>query len=687
MVISFISYKGGVGRTTTLAFFASWLATHHKKKVIVIDCDFEAPGFNNYYNINTEEKKGIVEYFLDKEYSSFIGGDLDIRKDYAYQVEQKYVGKGDIFIVPAGNLINEEIEETGRTHREDYLEALARIDINGIKHITKQFQDFFQDLKQQLDLTYENSIILIDSRTGFNDIFAFLASLSDTIVGFFGINKQSQVGLGEFLDMFGQISETEKDIILVNALAGTERIKTFEDFVKDYVDNDKFIDEELGSKMFVNYIFRTEPNNDLALLGSTLEVEENFLRLVERPPLSFEDLFEKLCENMQNKVELHQEKMVIRTTKEYIHPQEKIEDSEDLETLLENSKNKVDTVVLREDLLREIIKEDNFPELYADNKKPNINEFYFRDCLKDIFNRDKFLIIGYKGTGKTYIYHSFENKEITQRLCERENLNANNYIFINVIPIVEKGEEGARYFDTADKFSEAKIKKLGSDYFFKNFWTAYVWSSIFGNIEILKLIEEYNLKLNFNYHQVINDDISASWFLETIENSHNIIKVQQDLDNLDKILKNINKTIILSFDQLDFVVKPEKWSDGIAPLINFWKNNIFSRIYPKIFVRADLYEKIGNITNKYDLQKNLVSLEWSREEFYAYFFKFIFKTSKNTFLQLCYAYNNYEPRAKDIILEIDNILTEDFQMVNFKIFERNLFHKLVAYLQTVFIGE
>ena len=63
-IVSFYSHKGGVGRTTALALFASYYAMHHGKKVFIIDCDFEAPGLINFYGISNDElpKSGIVEY-------------------------------------------------------------------------------------------------------------------------------------------------------------------------------------------------------------------------------------------------------------------------------------------------------------------------------------------------------------------------------------------------------------------------------------------------------------------------------------------------------------------------------------------------------------------------------------------------------------------------------------------------
>ncbi|MFT0350622.1 hypothetical protein ACMSEH_06360 [Bacteroides thetaiotaomicron] len=48
-VVTFYSYKGGVGRSTSLASCASYLSIHYKKKIVILDCDFEAPGFTNFF--------------------------------------------------------------------------------------------------------------------------------------------------------------------------------------------------------------------------------------------------------------------------------------------------------------------------------------------------------------------------------------------------------------------------------------------------------------------------------------------------------------------------------------------------------------------------------------------------------------------------------------------------------------
>jgi cellulose biosynthesis protein BcsQ len=681
-VLTFYSYKGGTGRTTTLAFFASWLATHHQKKVVILDCDFEAPGLTNYFDIS-EDRKGVAEYLFDAYYAQLKGETLDIKKDYAYQVKYEYVGNGSVFIVPAGNLSAQFVTDyQERSFREDYLEILARLDITSVEHIIQQFERFFKALKEQLELDYENSVILIDSRTGFNDTFAVLATLSDIIVGFFGINKQSQVGLTQFLDSFGTIDHNDKKIILVNSISeNPQHGEAFKKIIDEYVsDNDsKFTDEAFGKKDFINHLFRIPRTEFLSRLGTTLETVDTksngskpfnmqFQSKIRRPDSEFEDFFKGISEKIASLTEAYHEAM--------FPPMEHLTTEELKETVphfkptaafFEEIKNNVDKMKRRERLLQTLIEEDNFPKAYADQDIPDINNFFFRDCLKDLFNRDKFIIVGYKGTGKTHIYQSFKSPEITKVLCKREKQNVNHFIFVNVIPVYyrqkdisdKRPDQTSQYFDVNAKFSKEEVEKVGADFFFERFWLAYVWSALFMTPEIKK----FNIVLKQNLIAINNDNTTAEWFRTVIHDDKAIQNFEENLKLLDNKLKFLNKVILLSFDQLDFIVKPENWSIGIAPLLKYWRTNIFSKIYPKIFVRADIFEnRLSNITNINELQEKAINLQWSKQELFAYFFKYIFKVAKEDFFALAYAYKEYSESTKTRLLQIEKELDSENQL-------------------------
>jgi len=188
-IVSFYSYKGGVGRTTSLIAFASYYSNIKEKNVVVLDFDFEAPGIINFFDIDfvKNPKNGIIEYLLDSQSSK---SDLDF-KNYYIEVSKKFSGTGNIYVIPAGNIFDLK-------NIKSYIEGLSRIDINTAESILKKIKNLLNIIKKE----FSPDMILIDSRTGFNDIFGLLSySLSSLVVGFFTDNKQNTPGLEIFLEL------------------------------------------------------------------------------------------------------------------------------------------------------------------------------------------------------------------------------------------------------------------------------------------------------------------------------------------------------------------------------------------------------------------------------------------------------------------------------------------------------
>jgi tetratricopeptide (TPR) repeat protein/Mrp family chromosome partitioning ATPase len=66
-IVTFYSFKGGVGRSMALANVAFRLADRHDLRVIVVDWDLEAPGLHRFFGISDEvaaTKGGLLEYLL-----------------------------------------------------------------------------------------------------------------------------------------------------------------------------------------------------------------------------------------------------------------------------------------------------------------------------------------------------------------------------------------------------------------------------------------------------------------------------------------------------------------------------------------------------------------------------------------------------------------------------------------------
>ena len=63
-VITFYSFKGGMGRTTALAATAMLLA-RHEWHVLMIDTDVEAPGLAALFFDETQILRGTVDFYLE----------------------------------------------------------------------------------------------------------------------------------------------------------------------------------------------------------------------------------------------------------------------------------------------------------------------------------------------------------------------------------------------------------------------------------------------------------------------------------------------------------------------------------------------------------------------------------------------------------------------------------------------
>jgi MinD-like ATPase involved in chromosome partitioning or flagellar assembly len=61
MIITFYSYKGGVGRSMALANVADLMA-RSGLRVLIVDFDLEAPGLEHFFPVDHEEIRGRVSH-------------------------------------------------------------------------------------------------------------------------------------------------------------------------------------------------------------------------------------------------------------------------------------------------------------------------------------------------------------------------------------------------------------------------------------------------------------------------------------------------------------------------------------------------------------------------------------------------------------------------------------------------
>src|SRR6185369_18065662 len=79
---------------------------------------------------------------------------------------------------------------------------------------------------------------------------------------------------------------------------------------------------------------------------------------------------------------------------------------------------------------------------------------------------------------------------------------------------------------------------------------------------------------------ICDDNASAIRIKTHIYDDKLFEAVEQDLYKLDLFFKSKDIFVLITFDQLDKVVKPNLWSRAISPLIRYSQSQKFTRILP-----------------------------------------------------------------------------------------------------------
>ncbi len=178
-VVTFYSFKGGVGRTLALVNVGVSLV-QSGKRVLLVDFDLEAPGLDTFKALRPpRHTPGILEYihtYLDTD------GSPDVTK-YMYSVPTIGKDGGGLWIMPSG--------------KPDGAYGAALSSINwGDLYANRNGYLLFEDLRAQWEATLRPDYVLIDSRTGHTDVGGICTrQLPDAVVALFVPNDQNLRGL------------------------------------------------------------------------------------------------------------------------------------------------------------------------------------------------------------------------------------------------------------------------------------------------------------------------------------------------------------------------------------------------------------------------------------------------------------------------------------------------------------
>jgi len=252
-VVTFYSFKGGVGRTMSLVNVAHLLA-RDGFRVLLVDFDLEAPGMTHYFakqvkQGQTPTSRDALDLLLDAKATCGVDRPADgpfvpvSLADFVISlavpkkretedddsVAARYL-RGRLDFIPA----TLDVENLGPgSPAEGYLDRLADLDLPGIfgpdgpghrfgRHLRKLFDDARFDvegdplrtLRERVHAAYD--LVLVDSRTGLNEASGLsIGPLCDALVVCTGLNEQNVEGTRYFLQNAGLFDDKAKQYRVV----------------------------------------------------------------------------------------------------------------------------------------------------------------------------------------------------------------------------------------------------------------------------------------------------------------------------------------------------------------------------------------------------------------------------------------------------------------------------------------
>jgi cellulose biosynthesis protein BcsQ len=194
-VVTFYSFKGGVGRTMALVNTAFALARREAhNRVLIVDFDLEAPGLTAYKQFATAaDTEGLVDYVVHYRETGKVPNVMQY-------VVQCAAADGSpslpLYVMPAG--------KSGKRDK-GYRTKLHSIDWPRLYSEHEGYL-MFEDMKQQWAGHFD--YVLIDSRTGHTDIGGICTRhLPDVVVLMFFPNAENIGGLEVVVDEIRQQAE------------------------------------------------------------------------------------------------------------------------------------------------------------------------------------------------------------------------------------------------------------------------------------------------------------------------------------------------------------------------------------------------------------------------------------------------------------------------------------------------
>jgi MinD-like ATPase involved in chromosome partitioning or flagellar assembly len=208
-IVSFYSYKGGVGRSLCLANIAAALA-RRGHRVVCIDCDLEAGGLHTIFQIeSTRIRFTILDVILGSRPASIERSLINLSST----VSDNALG-GELWLLPA-------VSEVGLVRR-----ALA-----DQRDLTSVIREIIRQIEDRLFPQY----ILVDSRSGFADLAATAIQAADKLVCVLRPNRQNADGLRMLLQILSVRRSSPEAFLVLSQVPAPDDIQLTRRMIEDRV--------------------------------------------------------------------------------------------------------------------------------------------------------------------------------------------------------------------------------------------------------------------------------------------------------------------------------------------------------------------------------------------------------------------------------------------------------------------
>ena len=568
-LVSFYSFKGGVGRTTTMVMTAIALA-RKGKKIVVLDFDLEAPGVASLFPEDAMSRYGLLDFLLESHvYETEANVD-----EYMYPVgEYGHVNQagGEIYIVPA-------IGSATREDTETYRKSLMRFDLDIPLYEDKKTP--IDVLLTKIDNFVKPDYIFIDTRSGIHQIGGItLSRYSDLAMLFFYGSNQNVQGMKTTIPILkkentpfvllnvkvpvnAELAELEKKVYLegsYEALGITN---------EEYRNGEIAIDDETGEHYPIDISYY-----------AGLEVIQNTDQLI------------KVC----NEQEYEIGKVVMA-----------IEDA-----LTEEDEHSYDKGDISQSLIIDSISqligknetgaaEDEFTtesQLKAD--------FYPLRSYSFIFDQKKFLVLGQKGVGKTALFTALKYNNYAKALAKYLQIDSEQYEHSEWI--VGTSQET----DYIDIFGNLKSEEQIRAFLY---------------YETIRILLKNEPKLetfmdNDMQRKLLSGRFTSDKFC--MLNGKMAFDLKELLNGINEYYEKQNKVVTIIYDALDRVVAAQDRGRFVSALVYMWymNENTMHNIKSKIFLRKDIYDREVNVPDKVKLKNYSVTISWEYDQLFAMVWK------------------------------------------------------------------